>query len=227
MKPRKVSSWHEYFFKIANDAKDRSKDPSRQVGALIVKDKRIISTGYNGFPSNCDEIYMNYGKPDKYGCIIHAELNAILCAEQSIEGAIMYTTNAPCDNCLKHIIQKKIKTVYYESADIMKKRATFDQLLAIRRLIKSSDIEVKSGDGINYIDDLRSSFPFEMFHPDNVNYQRHELREYNSYLVFYNEKYITTISIKVGNAITNNDMKLDDLLKMYNLTESMVNYNRI
>lgn len=98
----------EYFLDIAEVVATRATCPRLHVGALIVRDKRIISTGYNG---------STIGKPhcDDVGCdvvigsckrTVHAELNAILQAAKygiSVEGASMYVTHSPCENCMKHM----------------------------------------------------------------------------------------------------------------------------
>lgn len=87
----------------------------RQVGALIVKDKMIISDGYNGTPSgfenNCED---EDGETKPY--VLHAEANAITkvaCSHNSSEGATLYVTASPCIECAKLIIQAGIKRVIY------------------------------------------------------------------------------------------------------------------
>jgi dCMP deaminase len=85
-----------------------------QVGAVIAKEGRILSVGYNGTPSgtdnNCEED--NKTLPN----VIHAEMNAILFAAKegiSTKGCSLYVTHAPCENCSKHIIQAGIIEVVY------------------------------------------------------------------------------------------------------------------
>ena len=113
-------SWDEYFMSVALLASMRSKDPNTQVGACIVgDDKRIISTGYNGFPRGCsdDEFPWNReGEETKYPYVVHAELNAILNAGgRSLAGSTLYVALFPCNECAKAIIQAGIKTVVYLS----------------------------------------------------------------------------------------------------------------
>ena len=113
-------SWDEYFMSVALLASMRSKDPNTQVGACIVgDDKRIISTGYNGFPRGCsdDEFPWNReGEDTKYPYVVHAELNAILNAGgRSLSGSTLYVALFPCNECAKAIIQAGIKTVVYLS----------------------------------------------------------------------------------------------------------------
>lgn len=87
----------------------------RQVGAILVKDKMIISDGYNGTPSgfeNVCEDENNMTKP----YVLHAEANAITkvaCSNNSSEGATLYVTSSPCIECAKLIIQAGIKRVVY------------------------------------------------------------------------------------------------------------------
>lgn len=86
------------------------------VGAIVVKDDRIISIGYNGMPSgwdNCCETENNITKPE----VLHAETNAIAKLARSTEsgeGAAMFITHSPCIECAKLIYQSGIKEVYYE-----------------------------------------------------------------------------------------------------------------
>lgn len=116
----KIISWDEYFMAIAKLVSNRSKDPVTKVGACIVKDKRIISTGYNGFPNKCKDSDYPWDKGNelvtinKYFYVVHAELNAILNSRQDIENSTLYVTLFPCNECAKAIIQAGIKTVVYD-----------------------------------------------------------------------------------------------------------------
>ncbi|MDH7475953.1 MAG: cytidine/deoxycytidylate deaminase family protein [Microgenomates group bacterium] len=124
-------TWDEYFMKLAKVVRSRADCTRRRVGALIVKDLRIIATGYNGTPhgiKNCSEggcercKKRDEGKIDWYeyeeSCIcIHAEQNAIIQAAYlgiSTNGGTLYTTNAPCSSCAKMIINSGIKRVVYQ-----------------------------------------------------------------------------------------------------------------
>jgi dCMP deaminase len=114
-------TWDEYFMKIAQLVAERSTCLRRSVGAIIVKDKRIISTGYNGAPRNlshCLEIgcmreRMGIPSGERHEMCrgAHAEQNAIIQAAGSgvdMEGATMYCTTAPCSTCAKMIINAGI-----------------------------------------------------------------------------------------------------------------------
>ena len=124
--PCERPSWDEYFIAITKEIAKRSTCLRRKVGAVLVKDKRIISTGYNGSVRNtphCDEV----------GCIrvkmkvpagtrhelcrgLHAEQNALLFAAgtgTTIEGATLYCMNQPCVLCAKMLVQAGVKRVIY------------------------------------------------------------------------------------------------------------------
>ena len=113
-------SWDQYFMGIAMLSAHRSKDPNTQVGACIVgEDNRILSVGYNGMPSGCNDDEMPWGrvgKPleNKYFFVCHAELNAILNSNiGNLGGCTVYVTLFPCNECAKAIIQSGIKRVVY------------------------------------------------------------------------------------------------------------------
>ncbi len=115
-------TWDEYFMGVAMLSAMRSKDPNTQVGACIVSgDNKILSMGYNGFPQGCsdDEFpWRREGDPldNKYFYSTHSELNAILNYRGgSLEGAKLYVTLFPCNECAKAIIQAGIITVIYDS----------------------------------------------------------------------------------------------------------------
>ena len=114
-------SWDEYFMGVAMLSAMRSKDPHTQVGACIVsEDNKILSMGYNGFPAGCaddDFPWAREGEPldNKYLYTTHSELNAILNYRGgSLEGAKLYVSLFPCNECAKAIIQSGIKEVIYD-----------------------------------------------------------------------------------------------------------------
>ncbi len=114
--------WDEYFMGVALLAAGRSKDPSTQVGACIVdENKRIISTGYNGFPQGCSDDDFPWNRDEsvgetKYKFVVHAELNAILnAAGKPLAGSKIYVALFPCNECAKAIIQAGVKEVVYLS----------------------------------------------------------------------------------------------------------------
>ncbi len=120
MKP----SFPHIFMNLAADLAKRSHCIKAQVGAVLVKDTRIISIGYNGPPAdthNCDEEWPEHGCPrdSKGSCslALHAEENAILFAVKNgaqLEGATLYTTLSPCLSCARLIFSSGVKKVYYQ-----------------------------------------------------------------------------------------------------------------
>ena len=115
-------SWDQYFMGVALLSAQRSKDPNTQVGACIVNSEhRIVGVGYNGFPAGCGDDSLPWDREGeyldtKYPFVVHAELNAILNYRGgSLEGAKLYVSLFPCNECAKAIIQAGIKTVVYDS----------------------------------------------------------------------------------------------------------------
>lgn len=117
-------TWDEYFLTIATAAASRSNCTRRKVGAVVVADRHIRSTGYNGPPSgygHCDEGACPRGgselpagaDPDYSNCVaLHAEANALLfCGPEQRDGATLYTTQAPCFACAKLIANARIAQV--------------------------------------------------------------------------------------------------------------------
>ena len=110
--------WHEYFMNIAKQAATRSTCDRKNVGAVIVRDRTILSTGYNGSirgMPHCDEVGHDM---DGGHCVgtIHAEANAIIQAAKNgvrVEDAELYTTASPCWNCFKLIANSGIRRIYF------------------------------------------------------------------------------------------------------------------
>lgn len=116
-------SWDEYFMGVALLSGRRSKDPNTQVGCCIVsQDNKILSMGYNGLPTGCSDDEFPWVREGddpletKYVYTVHSELNAILNYRGgSLEGAKLYVSLFPCNECAKAIIQSGIKEVIYDS----------------------------------------------------------------------------------------------------------------
>lgn len=118
-------SWDEYFMEMAELTSKRSTCLRRHVGAVIVKDRHIIATGYNGAPrgvAHCsdiggclrEELHVPSGERHELCRALHAEQNAIIQSAtlgQSIEDADIYITNQPCAICAKMIINAGIKRI--------------------------------------------------------------------------------------------------------------------
>lgn len=110
--------WHTRFIQVARLVSTWSKDPSTQVGAALIKNRRILSTGYNGFPPGIlDDDRLN-DRPVKYKHVIHAELNCLLQPNIETTDSTLYLFSSrlpgpPCSNCMKHIITAGVKQVVY------------------------------------------------------------------------------------------------------------------
>jgi dCMP deaminase len=110
--------WHTYFMNIARQAATRSTCERKHVGAVIVRDKTILSTGYNGSirgMPHCDDVG-HLMENDHCVATVHAEANAIIQAAKNgvrIDGAEIYTTASPCWSCFKLIANAGISAVYY------------------------------------------------------------------------------------------------------------------
>lgn len=120
-------SWDEYFMDIVELIKTRSTCLRRQVGALIVKDKRILATGYNGSPTGCshcleigcmrEKLNIPSGQRHELCRAIHAEQNAIVQAANSgtsVKGGTLYVTHQPCVLCAKMAINAGIIRIIYK-----------------------------------------------------------------------------------------------------------------
>lgn len=108
-----MAKWDERFLDLAELVAGWSKDPSTQCGAVITKGNRIVSLGYNGFPSRLsdDEVLYEH-RSTKYERIIHAEMNAILYARGRTADTTLYTWPLmPCDRCAAHVVQAGIARV--------------------------------------------------------------------------------------------------------------------
>ena len=138
-------TWDEFFMGVAKLAAKRSRDLNTQVGACIVKDKKIISTGYNGLPRTCDNNEcMPTGRDGpwletKYPYVVHAEMNAILNAPTTnLKDCSLYVTLFPCNECAKSILQSGITKIYY----LENKHAEDDIYVAAKKMFELSKIEV-------------------------------------------------------------------------------------
>ena len=140
-------TWDEYFMGVAALSAMRSKDPHTQVGACIVsEDNKILSMGYNGFPMGCSDDDFPWEREGealdtKYLYVTHSELNAILNYRGgSLEGAKLYVTLFPCNECAKAIIQAGIKTIVYDSDKYGETPGT----KASKRMLKAAGVTCRS-----------------------------------------------------------------------------------
>ena len=140
-------SWDEYFIKIAALVAERSTCLRHHVGAIIVKDRRILTTGYNGAPAglpDClelgclrNQLKIPSGERHEICRAIHAEQNAIIQAGkygQDINGGTIYCTHSPCIVCAKMIVNAGIKrfVTYMDYPDVG----------GVRELLKEAGVEL-------------------------------------------------------------------------------------
>lgn len=142
-------NWTEYFLRIAEQVKLKSKDKSTQIGAVIVgKDKEIRSTGYNSFPRGLDDNKPErQERPEKYFYFEHAERNAIFNAARMgtpLDGTTIYLTSGlPCADCARAIINSGIKTVYCKSVCTTKnKEKWYESQEKALEMLKECGVEV-------------------------------------------------------------------------------------
>ena len=120
-------TWDEYFMEISKLVAKRSTCLRRQVGCVLVKDKQILATGYNGAPAglnHCldigcirDKLNIPSGERHELCRAVHAEQNAIIQAAKhgvAVDGATLYITILPCKLCARMLINAGIKCVVYE-----------------------------------------------------------------------------------------------------------------
>lgn len=154
-------SFDAYFMGIAEAVRQRADCIGTTVGALIVVDRRIVSTGYNGTPfgmNNCTEggCY-RCREPEKYGhgeaydvCIcVHAEQNALMTAARfgiSVDGGTFYTTMKPCFTCLKELLQSGIEKVVYGEEWRHPDREVESQYSILEASVPKGMARVESGD---------------------------------------------------------------------------------
>lgn len=117
----RIEDWDEYFLAIAFLVARKSKDPSTKTGCVLQRDKRILTTGYNGFPMGCPDDPELYEDRDyKYPNVAHCDRNAVFAAAfqgVSTQGSTMYLTGPPCTNCTQAIIQAGIARVVWPAAN--------------------------------------------------------------------------------------------------------------
>ncbi len=113
---KEPDEWDNIFFQEATLWSRRSHDTETQCGCILVKDKTVISSGYNGFIRDIDDRSLPNTRPDKYPFMIHAEANAIYNSVRigrSTLGASAYITAVPCLSCLQMLYQCGIEKIYF------------------------------------------------------------------------------------------------------------------
>lgn len=109
-----MDKWDWRFYNLAKEISGWSKDPNKKVGAVIVRDRKILSTGYNGLPKGIKDDERLFDREWKLQAVIHAEVNAILNAARNgtnIYGSTIYCSLHPCHRCATSIIQAGLHRV--------------------------------------------------------------------------------------------------------------------
>tara|TARA_Y100000004_G_scaffold152426_1_gene175575 strand:- start:1044 stop:1601 length:558 start_codon:yes stop_codon:yes gene_type:complete len=122
-----MTKWDKRFLKLAKEIATWSKDPSTQVGAIAVRDKRIIATGYNGFPKGIEDNARTLeDRPAKLRLMVHGEMNMIFNAVEhgvSLKDSTVYVWGLPvCEDCFKGLIQVGVSRVVMPSIEEHGKR---------------------------------------------------------------------------------------------------------
>jgi dCMP deaminase len=115
--------WDIRFLNLAHEYSTWSKDPSRKIGAVAVKDKRVISSGYNGFPRGIADTEERLNdRQVKYKYIVHAESNCVINAAYegvSLAGSTLYVYGLPvCSDCAKLVVQAGVRRVVMRCDDV-------------------------------------------------------------------------------------------------------------
>jgi|TARA_R110000822_G_scaffold40392_6_gene109996 dCMP deaminase len=145
----KEKKWHVRFLRLAKEVSTWSIDPSTKVGCILVKNKRVISTGYNGFPKNISDNFDRLlDREKKYEITVHAEVNAVTTAALhgvSTEGSIAYVSFSPCSRCAAVLINAGISEVYVTGGSIIPDRW-------LSNFITASTLLAEAGVGYEVID---------------------------------------------------------------------------
>lgn len=124
--PLKQGKWDVRFLRLAHEVAKWSKDPSTKVGCILVKDKKVISMGYNGFPAGIsDDLSRLEDRSTKYEMTVHAEVNAVTNAALhglSTAGSTAYVTFSPCSRCAAVLVNAGISTVVISAHSIIPDR---------------------------------------------------------------------------------------------------------
>lgn len=138
--------WDKRFMRVAQEISSWSKDPSKQIGAVAVNDdRRILATGYNGFPKGIEDIPERYeDRSIKYDLVVHAEMNCIYNATFngiSLKDSTLYVYGLPvCHDCAKGIIQVGINRIVMAMDDIPQK--WLDSFEKSRRMFDEAGVAI-------------------------------------------------------------------------------------
>ena len=137
------SKWDSRMMDLAQLVAGWSKDPSTQVGAVIMRpDKTVASMGYNGFPRGVLDTESRYdNREEKYKLVVHAEANAIVADQSPVVGMTLYCTLFPCCECAKLIIQSGIAEVVVPSMD--KTERFYDSMVATETMFAEAGVKMR------------------------------------------------------------------------------------
>lgn len=143
-----IDSWPDLWSAVAVTMGRKSKDPNARVGAIIVRENRILATGFNGLVRGVpDDPAILDNKDEKLKNVVHAELNAVLNAAHdgvAIAGATVYVNKFPCYECLKALVQAGIVGVYTDDEWYWNSDPVDADHSRKRRLIKTSGIKIEA-----------------------------------------------------------------------------------
>ena len=144
-----MTDWDKRFLKLAKHISEWSKDPSTQVGCVVVgPDREIRSTGFNGLPRGIEDNDERLNDREiKYPLICHAEENAIMHAARigiSLKDCTAYVTWPPCTRCARSLIQAGISTIIYPENTEIPERWMADFNLSLN-MLKEANINLKTG----------------------------------------------------------------------------------
>ena len=142
------SKWDMRFLRLAEMVSTWSKDPSTKVGCVLVKDRKVVATGYNGFPQGIADDERLDDREKKYALVVHAEMNALLQAGTEARGSTLYLwgfAGVPCQNCAKHVIQAGVEAVVYYDGNPPPERWA-DELAAARRTLEEAGVTIIGAD---------------------------------------------------------------------------------
>jgi len=149
-----LSKWDNRFIRIADEVASWSKDPGTKVGAVLVLNRRIIATGYNGFPQGIVDTTERYAdRATKLAYTVHAEVNAILNAAKNgatTNGSTLYVTFSPCVSCATSVVQAGVSTVVCPCISTAPERWR-DSFRLGQDLLTEANVEIKTFISKSYV----------------------------------------------------------------------------
>jgi dCMP deaminase len=141
--------WDEYFIELCEKIKEKSKDNSTKIGAIVIgDDKQIVSTGYNSFPRGInDDLEERQERPEKYHWFSHAETNTIINAAlngvSTKNGTMYMSCGVPCTDCARNIINAGIKEIVCRKDQVVMNNPGKWEEIGKRSLIMFNEAGVK------------------------------------------------------------------------------------